>query len=238
MNRFMKRQNYNKSANKKSHIKLLTQGKPVVILGEAGVGKTTFLYSYKMECLNKGYKVVFIEHYCNSLNEFKKKVIQQLSPNEKITEEQIDNIFLRQLLYNSDAVFLIDNCHKYDEEMLKNIYLSLTINSLVPIYFSGRNELEEIIKRANIETEFLNIKPLTINGVEEYVWFRLVSIGGYSSNKPNPFRNCIKEIFESTRGIPKKINILCEQLLIDTANKREREVSKETLEEVLSRLSL
>ncbi len=131
--------------------------------------------------------------------------------------------FLHKAYENNKKVLLIiDESQLLTQELLEEVRLLSNIvtrdsNPLLNIFFVGQYEFNELIRRpenrAIAQRLTLNyyIEPLTAEETGEYVRHRL-KIAGTTEKIFNT--SAIKEIFASSQGFPRKINILCDHCLM------------------------
>ena len=163
----------------------------------------------------------------------KKDIVKQLIPGAKnnIGTADVDAILNKMktsISGDKRVIIIIDNAHQYSDVLLKQIYSEF--NRPFYLILVGRAELKEMIERNKLDVVYNQIDPMNCKDTEEYIWFRLTK-AGYPTDKPNPFKDCIQEIFEATGGIPRKINILCEKLLEIGQSYGVRIISKEMVGE-------
>ncbi len=131
--------------------------------------------------------------------------------------------FLHKAYENNKKVLLIiDESQLLTQELLEEVRLLSNIvtkdsNPLLNIFFVGQYEFNELIRRpenrAIAQRLTLNyyIEPLTVEETGEYIRHRL-KIAGTTEKIFNT--SAIKEIYASSQGFPRKINILCDHCLM------------------------
>ena len=131
--------------------------------------------------------------------------------------------FLHKAYENNKKVLLIiDESQLLTQELLEEVRLLSNIvtrdsNPLLNIFFVGQYEFNELIRRpenrAIAQRLTLNyyIEPLTAEETGEYIRHRL-KIAGTTEKIFNT--SAIKEIYASSQGFPRKINILCDHCLM------------------------
>lgn len=131
--------------------------------------------------------------------------------------------FLHKAYENNKKVLLIiDESQLLTQELLEEVRLLSNIvtrdsNPLLNIFFVGQYEFNELIRRpenrAIAQRLTLNfyIEPLTAEETGEYIRHRL-KIAGTTEKIFNT--SAIKQIYASSQGYPRKINILCDHCLM------------------------
>ena len=206
------------------------------IYGEAGVGKTCFVFDLMQKLKVEGWKIAYLEEQYKDTYSIIDAVEKQLFPELAVVPD-VSNAF-RGVLDTVDLskyAVIIDNADMYDE-MLKEIYLMLHQAYPLLLVLVGREQLQEKIVKNNLEVKFQEIYPLTAKETKAYIddFMRVV---GFPKDKISPFSDCIKEIHEVTRGIPFRINIVCETLLEIAYNRGVKIVSKDMVREAAKQVA-
>jgi general secretion pathway protein A len=119
------------------------------------------------------------------------------------------------------SALIVDEAHKLSLELLEEIRLLGNFESasekLLQIVLVGQSELDELLNRENLRqlkqriSLRLAIEPIAGAEIEQYIQFRWMKAGG----KQAPFsREAIAAIGQASRGIPRVINVLCDNALI------------------------
>jgi general secretion pathway protein A len=135
-------------------------------------------------------------------------------------------LYLEDYLYqlNSEdkrVLLIIDEAQELDNQLIEEIRLlsniELEYKKLIDIFFVGQNELINLLRldknkalRERIAI-WCNIEPLSEMETAQYISYRL-SIAG--AGKDIFQQEAIRDIHLYSKGIPRKINILCDQALL------------------------
>ncbi len=130
--------------------------------------------------------------------------------------------FLRNLYTNNKKVLLIiDDAQRLNQELLEEIRLLSNIENqdtkLINIFFVGQNEFNDMLldhrNRALRHRIILNYKigPLTESETGRYIRHRLIVSG---SKRIIFTSDAISEIFSSSKGFPRQINIICDLAML------------------------
>ncbi len=199
----------------------------VVICGADGSGKTTLLNRY-ITSLGDDICYVTIDETCNGEKKFYCAFLRQLGFNDITgTSRELWRITKEFLVHRgmaSDSVLIvIDNAHLINPTVLEQIRrisaIKVKDRRVLSIVLAGTSDLERIMDSpAMSQVEFhshvhFNIRVYTEEETANYVWHRLRLAGGSDvvkfSNEAHPL------IYRYTGGIPKLINMLCNDLLTE-----------------------
>lgn len=141
-------------------------------------------------------------------------------------------------------VLLIDNAHNLSAKTIHEIryVLNYDIDSLSPmsVILAGHEDLWSTLRLRHFEAVFqcvnthYRLKPLDLPQTREYIAHQL-SLSGLTQLFPD---DCISRIFTVSRGIPRNINTVCLNCLIDIRAKNLQLVDGNVLERVVHDLEL
>ena len=224
----------------------------VLLTGEVGTGKTTILRAM-LKDLDK--KVQYM-HLANPL----------LSPKEFMIYLTL-SIFRKRIAFNSKAEFLlifqafltrcfhlkklfllvIDEAQKLSFDLLEEIRLLSNMETaddkLISIFLVGQPELNTnlndkrcraLLQRISIR---YHIKPLSHEGTEKYINRRLKVAGAGKPDDIFPGPVC-KAIYEYSKGYPRMINILSDNLLLSGYAKGQKKLTPAMVRECFEDLNL
>jgi general secretion pathway protein A len=200
----------------------------IMIIGDVGTGKTTLLNGL-MDRLDKKTKVAFI---FNTDISFKQILIQALSElgltlsKKRLTMgealQHLNKFSIQQSRVGGNVVLIIDEAQNLSKQALENLRLISNIETrrtkLIQILLSGQPKLDYKLNRPELRHLFqrISVKRYIMHLSEEdtyaYIEHRL-KICGYKG--PAIFsEDSLKWIWKNTGGVPRKINMLCENSLI------------------------
>lgn len=221
----------------------------VTIIGAVGVGKTTILRSYLDSADKQHLKVIYVFNARLTFDGLLKTIFQEL----EITTETRDTMEMVNALYEvlieeykkgNTLVLVIDEAQNMPIETLEDIRmlsnLETTKDKLIQIVLIGQPEFEDNLnldrlrqlkQRIAIRSTIL---PLTIDESLDYIRHRILRASGH---KRSVFTDqALREIAQRARGIPRVINILCDNALITGFGYQEKPVSLKVVKEVVSDL--
>lgn len=220
-----------------------------MLTGEYGSGKTVLSRIVIDELIkNEIYEVALIIHPQLAPVEFIQEIIYQLK-NETVsgTKPQLLHI-LQDIIYDNynggkKTVILIDEAQIIkDKETLEEIrlFLNFQLNNrfLITLILVGQPELLEKIKPMPQLQQRLGIKyhllGLGLNETEEYIRHRLSVAGA----KRDIFtKSGFEVIYEYSKGIPRKINNICDMSLLIGFGQEVKLIDKKLAEKLAADLN-
>lgn len=200
----------------------------IVIIGEVGTGKTTLLNSLR-DRLDKKTKVVFI---FNTEITFKQMLILglcqlKLIPSQKSVStaealQLLSEFAKNQSRGGGNLVFIVDEAQNLKKAALESLRLISNIETrrikLIQLLLSGQPKLDYILNKAELRNlvQRISMKRYLTHLSEKdtygYIAHRL-KIAGYKGQRIFG-RESLKLIWDFSEGLPRKINILCNNALM------------------------
>jgi general secretion pathway protein A len=220
----------------------------IVLSGEVGTGKTMLTYGV-MDRLPQQVKAVFIFHSTYSYGELLGQILSELGePVSKGGLENLRNHLIRYLEVRREKgetlAVLIDEAQKLSQEVVRELFGLLAwepwVDKTLQLVLVGQPELDGIIDAALLKSRppksglRIVIHPLSNKESYEYIEHRLRIVG--SSSTVVFSADAMSLITEYARGIPRVINILCDNALLYGYNEGLKNVGINTAWKVLGDL--
>ncbi len=213
----------------------------IVLTGEVGTGKTTML-----ECLRDYLESQYIEFafLFNSridAGQFFEMIAYDLNlPCERTSKTEVlfalNQMLVEQTQEGRTVVLIVDEAHNLEWEVLEEIRLLGNLENrhgkLLQIVLAGQPEFDRKLDAPNLRNLKqrvvlrCSLEPFTLRDASEYINSRLEKAG--LPNQTVFPDELIADIHLRTRGIPRVINAVCDNLLL-TAFAQEAKVCTRTM---------
>jgi general secretion pathway protein A len=215
----------------------------VLLTGDIGAGKTTicrcFLQQIPARC-NVGYifnpKLSVIELLESICEEFHITLPpdKAIFPTAKAYIDSLNSHLLDRHAAGESCVLIIDEAQNLAPEVLEQLRLLTNLETdqrkLLQIVLIGQPELREMLARPDLEqlaqrvTARCHLDALNLVETRQYIAHRLAVAGLIGSL---PFDGpALKRIHELTRGVPRRINLLCGRALLGVWAKGEQQADR------------
>jgi general secretion pathway protein A len=222
----------------------------VAITGAVGVGKTTILRSYLERADRSHLKIIYIFNARLTFEGLVRTIYQELGlriESDDVLEmvNRLYEVLIEEYKQGNTVVMVIDEAQNMPVDTLEDLRmlsnLETSKDKLIQIVLVGQpefedelslNRLRQLKQRLAVRSRIL---PLTKEESLEYIKFRLQRAG---SNGDQVFTtSALKTIIKSASGIPRVINILCDNALITGFGYQRKPVSVKIAKEILNDLS-
>jgi type II secretory pathway predicted ATPase ExeA len=219
----------------------------ISITGEVGTGKTTLIHSL-LTSLDDKVKTVFIFHTAITFEEFLGSILREL--HLEVTGKDKKTLLYQLVEYllhigNDEMVaVIIDEAQHLAIETLQELGKLSDLGSLaswrLQIVFVGQPEFENILNSPNLK--ILNqririrreITTMTAEESRDYIEHRLKLVGSSTSKTFTP--KAISVIIEHAEGIPRIINIVCDNALLNGFSESKKIIDEKIIREVIKNL--
>jgi type II secretory pathway predicted ATPase ExeA len=222
----------------------------VVLTGEAGTGKTTLLRKL-MENLQGSVPFVFFYNTYLSFDELIAFTCNELALVTQGTGRlprirALNDFLIEQLRRGRTTALLIDEAQNLSEDALENLRLLSNLETesekLLQIVLAGQPELESLFNQPEMrqlkQRVALNyrLRRLESREVCSYIAYRLGAAGCPRRDLFTP--ESLDLVVSYSRGIPRLINVICDNALQATYAAAKKKVSSDVIREVIRDLSL
>ena len=219
----------------------------VVITGEVGVGKTTILRSYLEGVAKQKTKVIYIFNANVSFKNLLKTIYKELGLDAKTGDivEMLNDLYqilMEEYKQGNTVLLIVDEAQNMPIETLENLRmlsnLETSKDKLIQIVLIGQYEFEEILnlyelrqlkQRIVIRSTII---PLSDKESMAYITHRLDKAAVNGS--PVFTKGALKRIVKEAKGIPRYLNILCDNALITGFGYKKRPVNAKIVDEVIT----
>ena len=222
----------------------------VVITGEAGVGKSILIEQFLHEMNDANVLAAVISPGPVSQEEILEHTMSAFRIDArgqgKVAKiDALRDFFTDQREEGRQVLLIIDEAQNMSAGAIEEIRQLTNITygglPLLQVFLVGQPELKRLL--ASPEMEQLRqrviasseLRPLTEDEVAAYITHRL-AISGWDDRNALFTDNAYKRVAEATGGIPRKINALCQRLLLQTVVDEKDEIDDNVLNTVLSDL--
>ena len=221
----------------------------VAIVGEVGVGKTTLLRSFLEKANRERLKIIYVFHSNISFHALLKTIFLELgiaavSGDVPDLVHRLHRVLIDEYRKGNPVVLVIDEAQNMPVETLENLRmlsnLETSTDKLLQIVLCGQPELEQLLNRKELRQFRQRIavraalSPLSREESLQYIRHRLSK----SLRKDTRIfsAGALDRIVRKSKGIPRTINILCDNALITGYGYQERKVSSRTVKEIIADL--
>lgn len=218
----------------------------VGIVGAVGVGKTTILRSYLERTDKTHLKIIYVFNarlsYEGLLRTIYRDLELEIDTNDTVEmTNRLYEYLIEEYKQGNTVVLVIDEAQNMPVDTLENLRMLSNLETsrekLIQIVLIGQPEFEEQLKEHRLRQlkQRLAIKstilPLTEKESLEYIRYRLQKAGAGTS--PVFTRFALSAIIRKAKGIPRTINILCDNALITGFGYRKRQVTRGIVREII-----
>jgi general secretion pathway protein A len=208
----------------------------VVLTGEAGTGKTTMLTHVLGHLPTARVQSSVIVNPTLSPSEFLEAAMLDFGFKEIPASKAQRILAFQNFLWQGEragrvSALIVDEAHKLSPEVLEEVRLLGNFESanekLLQVILLGQTELDELLDREHLR-QFkqrialrLTVECLEAGDVERYIAHRWATAGGTG----HPFTpDALVHIWQASRGIPRVINVICDNALMQAFGEGSREV--------------
>jgi general secretion pathway protein A len=199
----------------------------IAMTGEVGTGKTTVLRTLLTQLDPEKYRSALIFNPCLSGEQLLASICREfgVEPDERNSFGYLDalNLFLLdQHAAGRTVVLVVDEAQNLAPDVLEQVRMISNLETerdkLIQIVLSGQPELNDVLNRHDLRqlnqriTVRCHLTPMGMRDTAEYIKHRLKISG---CRIPGLFAPAaVRRIYRFSRGVPRLVNIVCEQALV------------------------
>ena len=199
----------------------------IAMTGEVGTGKTTVLRTLLTQLGPEKYRSALIFNPCLSGEQLLASICREfgVTPHERNSFGYLDvlnQFLLDQHVAGRTVVLVIDEAQNLAPDVLEQLRLVSNLETerdkLIQIILAGQPELNDVLNRHDLRqlsqriTVRCRLTPMGMQDTAEYIRHRLKVSG---SRIPGLFSSgAMKRIYRFSGGVPRLVNIVCEQALV------------------------
>ncbi|MFH1148418.1 MAG: AAA family ATPase [Pseudomonadota bacterium] len=218
----------------------------IAITGSVGVGKTTIVRSYIDKETNRDLRTIYVFNSNITFEVLARTICRELNleAGDGDPSEMVNRLHLELIdRYSSGQtiVLIIDEAQNMPVETLENLRMLSNLETskekLVQIVLIGQPEFDEMLERHELRQLKQRIairtviSPLKGDESLEYINHRLSRAG--LKNKSVFTRNALRLIMRNANGIPRLLNVLCDNALLTGYGYQQNPVTSRMVKEVI-----
>ncbi|HEY2989176.1 MAG TPA: AAA family ATPase [Candidatus Binatia bacterium] len=225
----------------------------IVLTGEVGTGKTTLIHCLLQELKKRNTQSTLIVNTINRSKDLLRDVCEDLGFTAFQEDRQNIHTYLKllnQLLLESyhkgkNVTLIIDEAQNLSTKVLESIRLlsnfETSEDKLLQIVLAGQPELAARLNTPSLRqlkqrvVLYHNLKPLNFGECAEYIARRLEIAGAVRSIFTS---EALQEIYNYSGGLPRLINILCENGMLTAYASGGKRVRAEMIREIAEERAL
>jgi general secretion pathway protein A len=223
----------------------------VALVGEAGTGKTTLLRA-ALNRLDKNTKSAFIFNSDLPFLQVLAMILDELGilrPVKKLTRfeafRRLNDFGTKQFARGGNVVIMVDEAQNYDARTIEGLRLLSNLESgehkMIQVVLAGQPELDRKLSKRAMQQFAQRISlrrtigPLNEKQAYAYMRHRL-KIAGYRGSDLFS-KKAMNMIWQHSEGIPRKINVLCDNVLLNAFGTGDKKIEAMAVAEAVNDLS-
>jgi general secretion pathway protein A len=223
----------------------------IVITGEVGTGKTTLLRKLMTHTSEGIIHTVYVFNTYLNFTELLQVIHYDLGLGQKEANkvkllQELNDFLITQLKDGNIVSILVDEAQNLSDEALEGLRLLSNLETdqekLIQIVLMGQPELQarldqptlrQLKQRVALQCRLLPLRDEEVCG---YIDFRLRAAGYTGKRLFHP--DAYRQIAVASKGIPRLVNIICDNALLCAFGRSEKIISKDIINEVAGDLRL
>jgi len=220
-----------------------------VVTGEVGTGKTTLVQTL-LSKLDGATRTAYLFNPRLDPTDFLHYICDDFGlKGSNLSKGQclslLHNFLMSCYGRNENVVLIVDEAQNLDPPLLEEVRMLTNLetakNKLLQVILIGQPEFNETLDQANCRqlkqrvSLRYHIQPLNADEVREYIKLRLKRAGAIDANLFTP--KALDRIYKYTKGIPRSINIVCDNALLSGYGADQKVIGEQVIQEVIRGLS-
>ncbi len=221
----------------------------IAITGDVGVGKTTILRSYLETKKDESLKIIYVFNAKLTFQGLLKTIYHELGlriEGNSVAEmvNRLYEVLVEEYKQGNTVVLIIDEAQNMPVDTLENLRMMSSCEAskdkLMQIVLVGQPEFEKALNTGRLRQlkqrlgVLATIRPLSTAEGLEYLRFRLRHAG---ADPASVFTSpAMKKIVRKSKGIPRVLNVFCDNALITGFLHRQKPVTEEITKEIIRNL--
>ena len=218
----------------------------IVMTGEVGTGKTTVTRAYLSRSERDDNRKILFVNPCMSFPSLLRSLLADYNLDGRSKSERRMMAGLTHVL-NQDCkagrrvVVILEEAQNIPLETLRKLHLLSNLESdsakLLQIVLVGQPELNEILEDYSLRQLRQRIavrstlNPFTTQESVDYIRYRIAHAGGDPDSVFT--KRAVRVVARAAKGVPRTINIYCDNALITGMGKQQMPVDRDTVREVV-----
>ena len=217
-----------------------------VLIGEAGTGKTTLLKAALESERCAQVKCVYLHNPALTRTEFVEMLARQFDLSSRAFESkttmlhELEAVLIQRRARGETAALVVDEAQSLSRDAMEEIRLLANFETplakLLPLVLAGQPELSnrlneqglrQLKQRVALRCE---LKPFSLQDTATYIATRIRIAGGSAARLFS--REAVTLIHERSGGIPRTINVICDNALLSGMALRRQPVDRAIVLEV------
>lgn len=222
----------------------------IVITGEIGSGKTTLCRALLKELDSEQVKIALIFNPLLTEVELLRAINHELGIEHQLNSkkdliDELNEFLLEAIKKGQNVVVVIDEAQNLTPVLLEQLRLLSNLETetekLLQIVLIGQPELQSTLELPQLQqlnqrvAVRYHLEPLSKEEVMQYIKHRLEVAGAKVDIKFTP--GAVDLIYEYTEGVPRKINILCDRILLIGYVQGTYEIDRDIVETAIEEVS-
>ena len=231
---------------------LLSAKALTLLVGDAGTGKTTLIRAAIESERCRDVRCVYLNNPVMSREDFVMLLAHrfQLGPDaaasKSILLERLEERLLERRSAGEMTALIVDEAQSLSLELLEEVRLlanmEMPSGKLLPVVLAGQQELAERLEfpemrqlKQRVALRF-ELKPFELDDTAAYIASRIHTAGGSPASMFT--KEAVTLIHQHSRGIPRVINVICDNALVSGMALGHRRVERAMVSEVCRDLRL